>query len=411
MTNYFEFTVSRNSLLQALQHTRQAINRKNALPMLDNFVLTFSNTSQLIMTVHASNGEVWMTEDVVLDGTKGDMRPICVYHHYLLSAIKALDEQPLRFDVGEMQMTVLHKIGTFRLPLANCADEFLSLKAPNPDIEAKDCHSISYEAPALASILNRCSYAMAQDELRPVMNGVYFNLTEKYSDCVASDGHVLVRVRKEPMKYLVFGDKIAVTSFIMPIRIAQILQRVLPKTGDVDIDYQEEKKETVKVGVEKTRKAQCLITIDNNMTIAFTPTDGRYPDYCSVIPEHNQYEILIDRRELTKSLDRLVLFANDSNKLVRMTISSDRLRLNASDNDFELEGTELLPCESNLDEPVTMKIGMKATTLSKTLKTMSTQKVAIHIQDSSRAVIINPQPQPDNEELTYLIMPMLCCDD
>ena len=406
-----EFTVSRNSLLQALQHTRQAINRKNALPMLDNFVLTFSNTSQLTMTVNASNGEVWMTEDVVLDGTKGDMRPICVYHHYLLSAIKALDEQPLRFDVGEMQMTVYHKIGTFRLPLANCADEFLSLKAPNPDVEAKDCHSISYEAPALASILNRCSYAMAQDELRPVMNGVYFNLTEEYSDCAASDGHILVRVRKKPMKYHVFGDKIAVTSFIMPKRIAQILQRVLPKTGDVDIDYQEEKKETVKVGVEKTRKAQCLITIDNNMTIAFTPTDGRYPNYCSVIPEHNQYEMLIDRRELTKSLDRLVLFANDSNKLVRMTISSDRLRLNASDNDFELEGNELLPCESNLDEPVTMKIGMRATTLSKTLKTMSTQKVAIHIQDSSRAVIINPQPQPDNEELTYLIMPMLCCDD
>ena len=418
-TNYFEFTVSRNSLLQALQHTRQAINRKNALPMLDNFVLTFSNTSQLTMTVHASNGEVWMTEDVVLDGTKGDTRPICVYHHYLLSAIKALDEQPLCFDVGEMQMTVLHKIGTFRLPLANCADEFLSLKAPNPDVEAKDCHSISYEAPALASILNRCSYATAEDELRPVMNGVYFNLTEKYSDCAASDGHILVRVRKKPMKYHVFVDKIAVTSFIMPKRIAQILQRVLPKTGDVDIDYQEkmEKEETKKLDNGNTkhtaisRKAQCLITIDNNMTIAFTPTDGRYPNYCSVIPEHNQYEMLIDRRELTKSLDRLVLFANDSNKLVRMTISSDRLRLNASDNDFELEGNELLPCESNLDEPVTMKIGMKATTLSKTLKTMSTQKVAIHIQDSSRAVIINPQPQPDNEELTYLIMPMLCCDD
>lgn len=420
--NYFEFTVSRNSLLQALQHTRQAINRKNALPVLDNFVLTFSNTIQLTMTVNASNGEVWMTEDVVLDGTKGDMRPICVYHHYLLSAIKALDEQPLRFDVGEMQMTVYHKIGTFRLPLANCADEFLTLNAPNPDVEAKDCHSISYEAPALASILNRCSYAMAQDELRPVLNGVYFNLTEKYSDCTASDGYILVRVRKKPMKYHLFVDKIAVTSFIMPKRIAQILQRVLPKTGDVDIDYQEELKvieerkqhsmeqEITKYTVVK-RKAQCLITIDNNMTIAFTPTDGLYPNYCSVIPEHNQYEMLIDRRELTKSLDRLLLFANESNKLVRMTISSDSLRLNASDNDLELEGTELLPCESNLDEPVTMKIGMKATTLSKTLKTMSTQKVAIHIQDSSRAVIINPQPQPDNEELTYLIMPMLCCDD
>ncbi len=409
-----EFTVSRNSLLQALQHTRQAILKNNPLPLFKNFVLTFRNDCQLVMTVHTSNGEVWMTEDVVLDGKKDELHPIGIYYNDLLPAIKALDEQLLRFVVGEYQMTVYHEIGSFRLPLANNTDEFLSWHAPSPDVESKDCHSLTYEAPELASIINRCSYAMAQVALRPVMNGIHFSLTANYSDYVSSDGHIMVRVRKRPV---VDAFETIITSLIIPAGIVRILQRVLPKTGDVDIDYQE-KPEEVKESTRNStkeetvlkRKAQCRITIDDNLTIAFNPVDGRYPNYLAVLPEHSRYEMLIDRRALTKSLDRLVLFANESNKMVRMTVSRDKLRLRTEDSDFSLEGEEELPCECNLDTDVPTKIGMKATTLSKTLKTMTTEKVAIHFEDSSRAVIINPQPHPDNEELTYLLMPMLCND-
>lgn len=395
-----EFTVSRNSLLQALQHCRLAIH-KNSLGQLqfENFVLTFRNDCQLVLTVHASNGEIFMKEDVVLDGLTGDMRPISIYYLDLLRALKTLDEQTLRFDIGEMQMTVYHEIGSFRLPLNNNAKEFLSWKAPSPDCEAKDCHSMSYEAPVLASILNRCSYAMAHDELRPVMNGVYFNLTANYADYVTSDGHILVRVRKSPVCCC---GTATVTSFIIPSRIASILQRVLPKTGDVDIDYQEP------IGEE--RKAQCCITIDSNLEIAFNPTEGRYPNYLAVLPEHNKYEMLIDRRKLTKSLDRLILFAPESSMLVRMTVSRDNVKLRTEDCDFAMEGEETLPCQCNLDTDVPMQIGMQAARLSSTLKNMSTQQVAIQIEDSNRAVIIKPQPQPDNEELTYLLMPILCQD-
>ena len=416
-----EFTVRRNSLLQALQHCRLAINKNNAQPAFEDFVLTFRNDCQLVLTVHTSNGEIFMKEDVVLDGLTGDMRPISIYYLDLLRAIKALDDQPLRFDIGEMQMTVYHEIGSFRLPLNNRCNEFLSWKAPSPDTDAKDCHSMSYEAPVLASILNRCSYAMAQDELRPVMNGVYFSLTANYADYVTSDGHCLVRVRKQPMKDDLTKNTV-VTSLIIPSRIVSILQRVLPKTGDVDIDYQEklEKEETKKIDdgngkiitrhTDKSRKSQCCITIDFNLEIAFNPIDGRYPNYLAVLPQHNQYEMLIDRRKLTKSLDRLALFANESNMLVRLTVSRDDVKLRTEDYDFAVEGEETLPCESNINDSCPLKIGMKATSLSKTLKTMSTEKVAIHLEDSSRPVILNPVPQPDNEELTYLLMPMFCND-
>lgn len=398
-----EFTVSRNSLLLALQHTRQIINKKNTLPVFRNFVLTFRNDCQLVMTVHTSNGEAWMTEDVVLNGTKDELRPIGIYYSDLLPAIKALDEQLLRFVVGESQVTVFHEIGSFRLPIANNTDEFLAYKVPCPDVEAADCYTMTYEAPALASILSRCSYAMATDELRPVMNGVHINLTPTYSDYVTSDGHTLVRVRKNPVRY---SGNAVVTNFVIPAYIVKILQHVLPKTGDVDIDYQPELEGEKGAKTSSERKAQCRITIDDNLTISFNPVDGRYPNYLSVIPEHNKYEMLIDRRTLTKSLDRLALFASTSN-LIRMTISREQLRLNTSDTDFDLDGEETLPCECNLDTDKTIEIGLEVRKLSKTLKAMSTEKISIHVEDKSHAIIIYPQPQPDNEELTYLLMPMM----
>ena len=412
-----EFTVSRNELLTALQHTRLAICKRNGIPMFGDFIMTFRNDSQLVMTVHTSNGEIFMTEDVVLDGTNGELRPISIYYNDLLPAIKALDEQPLRFVVGDYQVTVHHDIGTFRLPLANTTNEFLSWKVPCPDVEAEDCHTMYYEAPALASILSRCSYAMAQDELRPVMNGIHFNFTANYSDYVTSDEHILVRVRKAPVCY---DNKRVVTNFIIPARVASILKRVLPKTGDVDIDYQEKLEKTEKKFIndgnggrmkEETvtvHNAQCRITIDDNLTISFNPIDGRYPNYLNVIPSegHNKYEMLINRRELTKSLDRLSLFAPDSGFL-RMYISHDKLRLNTANSDYNIYGEETLPCECNIDD-ATMRMGIKAVTLSKTLKAMSTEKVVMRIEDGTRAFFVNPQPQPDNEELTYLLMPMMC---
>ena len=111
------------------------------------------------------------------------------------TVLKSIDEQPLHFEVLEYQVIVHHAIGSFRLPLYQNVSEFFDFKAPTPYVEADDGYQLEYEAPCLKSILGRCNFAMAQDELRPVLNGVYFNLTDKFCDYVSSDGHKLVRVR------------------------------------------------------------------------------------------------------------------------------------------------------------------------------------------------------------------------
>lgn len=415
-----EFIVSRNSLLRALQHTRCAIT-KGELNIFKCFVFSFDEEERL-MTVHASNGSIWMEETVVLDKHAVKPRPIAIYHYDIIKPLKSLDEQPLRFEVLEYQVIVHHSIGSFRLPLYGNASEFFDFKAPAPDVEADDGWLLEYEAPCLKSVLNRCNFAMAQDELRPVMNGVYVNLTDQFSDYVSSDGHKLVRVRKDPV---CCGSSVVSTSFIIPYAVVKTLLKVLPSTGDIDLEYQKElMKEhtrTDKDGNGRTvkekylvteRKPQCRIVIDDTLTLSFNPVEGRYPQYWTVIPERHVFKMTVDRKALIKSCDRLSIFANQSG-MVEMRIDETTLKLKSEDADFEVAGDEQLPCVSEPFDghsPINLRIGMRAVSVSQTLKTLSTEKAVFLLSDCSRAAIIQPQPQPDNEEITMLLMPMLCND-
>ena len=415
-----EFIVSRNSLLRALQHVRCAIT-KQEIQVFKHFVFSFDEEKEQ-MTVHASNGYVWMEEKVALDGHPVEPRPIAIFYSDIINPLKSLDEQPLRFEVLEYQVIVHHSIGSFRLPLYQNASEFFDFKAPAPDVEADDGWLLEYEAPCLKSVLSRCNFAMAQGELRPVMNGVYVNLTDQFSDYVSSDGHKLVRVRKDPVNY---SPLFTGTSFIIPYAVVKTLLKVLPSTGDVDVEYQKElikeHTRTYKDGngctikekyLATERKPQCRIVIDDTLTISFNPVEGKYPKYWTVIPESHVFKMTVDRKALIKSCDRLSIFANDSG-LVKMRIDETTLNLKSECADFEVAGDETLPCECERFDghsSISLRIGMKALAVSQTLKALSTEKVVFLFQDESRAVIVQPQPQPDNEEITMLLMSMLVND-
>ena len=411
-----EFIVSRNALLRALQHARHAI--KGAHNTLCDFVMTFPDDPQeQTMTVHASNGEIWVTETVALDSPAKDARPISIWYGNLLCYIKKLDDQPLRFIVGELQMKVEHSCGSFRLPLSNQAEEFLSKERPCPDAEASDGCMIEYEVPVMKSVLNRCYIAMAQDELRPVMSGVFFRLEEDYSDYVASDGHKLVCVRKNPVTCV--GNRHQPVSFIMPYNVVQMMRRILPATGDVVVEYQKEKikKKTATANGKREsytiteRKAAVRITIDDSITISFNPIEGRYPNYQSVIPQYSVFEATVNRKTLLKSLERLFVLSPSSELLV-MSIGDDKLDIRTRDKDFMTEANETMSCSCVKTDgteliPGVLKFGVKATTVSDVLKAVSSEKVVFKIIDTTKAIIIKPVPQPDVEEVTLLIMPMI----
>lgn len=417
-----EFIVSRNKLLAALNHAKYAINPKQFFGCLKCFVFTFPQDQEINkMTVHASNGEVWISETVPVKfnhlsaDAPEPVRNFSVFYHDIYRTIKSLEEQPLTFRVHEYQLSVHHSYGSFRLKLENMAEEFLSIPKPCPDIEAEDGYQIKHEAPGLRSILNKCNFAMAKYELRPVMSGVYMNLTKDFSDYVSSDGHKLVRVRKDTV---CSTDKDEF-SLIIPPLIVKTLLKILPQTGEVDFEYQKPlvEEKTVTIGdqsqkcIETKRKGAARITIDDNLVITFIPIDGKYPHYWSVIPEQFDLEIKVQRRQLIKSIDRLSLFTADSNMLVT-DISENEIILSSKNIDYEMDGNEHHSCEllksgiSNLP----LRLGFNASSLSATLKALSADEVILYIIDNSRPLVIKPKPQPDVEEVTMLLMPMYVSD-
>ena len=373
-----KFTVSSTALSSKLNALSRVINSKNSLPILADFVFDVQGG---ILHLTASDSENVMNTQLELAECDGEGR-FCVGNHDLLEAVKGFSEQPLTFDVD--QTTNLAKIsyqnGLFSLPVEN-ADEF-----PNAQTVGMNASQITISNALLAENITRSLFATAQDELRPVMNGIYFDLTPECLAIVATDGHKLVRNKI----LTIHSDQ--PSSFILPKKPATLLKNLLGKDGgDVTIRFDE-------------RNAQ--INFGDGELICRL-IEGRYPNYNSVIPQNNPNQITVDRLGLQAALRRVQPFANDSSNLVRFHVENGKLQLNAEDYDFSKTATERIACSYN-GQP--MNIGFKGAAFIDILGNFDCQEVNILLADSSRAGLVLPSEQPEDQDVLMLMMPMLIND-
>ena len=373
-----KFTVSSTALSSKLNALSRVINSKNSLPILADFVFDVQGG---FLHLTASDSENVMNTQLELAECDGEGR-FCVGNHDLLEAVKGFSEQPLTFDVD--QTTNLAKIsyqnGLFSLPVEN-ADEF-----PNAQTVGMNASQITISNALLAENITRSLFATAQDELRPVMNGIYFDLTPECLAIVATDGHKLVRNKI----LTIHSDQ--PSSFILPKKPATLLKNLLGKDGgDVTIRFDE-------------RNAQ--INFGDGELICRL-IDGRYPNYNSVIPQNNPNQITVDRLGLQAALRRVQPFANDSSNLVRFHVEGGTLQLDAEDYDFSKTATERIACSYN-GQP--MNIGFKGAAFIDILGNFDCQEVNILLADSSRAGLVLPSEQPEDQDVLMLMMPMLIND-
>ena len=372
------FTVSSSALCNRLVALSRVINSKNSLPILGDFLFEI-NEGRLHLT--ASDSEVVMKTSIELNDNDGDGR-FCVGNHDLLEAVKGISEQPITFEVnmGENIARISYQNGMFSLPVEN-ADEF-----PQPQSIADDATTITLGTQLLGDNLNRSIFATAQDELRPVMNGIYFDLSPECLAIVASDGHKLVRNKVLSVK----SEQPA--SFILPKKPASLLKNVLGKNGgDAVIRFDE-------------RNAE--INFEDGQIICRL-IEGRYPNYNSVIPQNNPNQLVIDRMGLLSALRRVQPFANDSSNLIRFHVENGVLQLDAEDYDFSKTATERMTCEYN---GMSMSIGFKGSSFIEILSNFESEQVIIQLSDPSRAGLVLPSEQPENQDVLMLMMPMLLND-
>ena len=372
------FTVSSTALSSRLVALSRVINSKNSLPILGDFLFEVVD-GRLNLT--ASDSEVMMKTSLELNENDGNGR-FCVGNHDLLEAVKGISEQPITFDVDQQAniAKISYQNGMFSLPVEN-ADEF-----PQPQQIGDGATVINIATSVLAENINRSLFATAQDELRPVMNGIYFDLTPDCLAIVASDGHKLVR-----NKVLnIMSEQPA--AFILPKKPATLLKGVLGKQGgDVVIRFDE-------------RNAE--INFEEGIVICRL-IEGRFPNYNSVIPQNNPNQLTVDRQGLLAALRRVQPFSNDSSNLIRFHVENGILQLDAEDYDFSKTATERMSCDYN---GMPMSIGFKGSSFIEILSNFECDQVCIQLADPSRAGLVVPSEQPENQDVLMLMMPMLLND-
>ena len=373
------FTVSSSALSSKLNMLAKVIGSKNSLPILDCFLFQVANGE---MSITASDSDNVIKSTLALTDHDGEGE-FCVPNRVILDALKELPEQPLHFDVdaaGEaVAIKIVYQNGLYNFT-GQSAEEYPRTQSMNDA-----CTTVSLPTEMLINNISRSLFATANDELRPVMNGIYFDLTADALAIVASDGHKLVRSKNFTIK------SESPSAFNLPKKPASLLKNILSKDGDDAIIKFDD------------RSAEIQFT-DGVMRCRLI--DGRYPNYNSVIP-NNPNEVTVDRRGLQSALRRVLPFASESSQLIRFHIESGRFEVSSEDIDFSTSAKEQFSCEYN-GSPIS--IGFKGSSLMEILSNLTSDNIIIQLADPSRAGIIVPAEQPENEDILMLIMPMLLND-
>ena len=372
-----KFIVSSTGLFSRLQAISRVINSKNSLPILDCFLLELTDGT---LSITASDSETTLSTFIEANEYDTDGR-FAVNSKTILEALKEIPEQPLTFEVSEsMEIVVKYQNGKYSLMGQN-ADEY-----PQSANLGSNAVHVSLGVEVLMNGINRSLFATADDELRPVMNGIYFDITTEDITFVASDGHKLVRNKS----YKARGNEKA--AFILPKKPATLLKNLLPKeTGDVQIDFDDR---------------NAMFTLENyNMTCRLI--EGRYPNYNSVIPQNNPHRATIDRAAFVSGLKRVSVFSSAASSLIKLRLDMNTIQISGQDIDFSTSAEETLMCQYEGNQ---MSIGFKSTFLIDILNNISSQEVVMELADPSRAGVIVPVEQNEDEDLLMLLMPMMLND-
>lgn len=372
---YMKFIVSSTDLLQGLLSVSRVIASKPSLPILDNFLFVLEGNS---LTITASDSETTLKTIINIDEvTEGG--EIAVPAKLLTDTLKELPTQPIEFSTEPERniVNIAWASGNAQIPYLSTEDypELPQLDAPV---------NLVFKAAVLADGINNTIYATADEELRPVMNGIFFDITPENTTMVASNAHKLVCYTRTDIK----GNGSA--GFILPKKPANILKNNLAKLGEESVEISFDKK-------------NAYFKFDSSLMVCRL-VDGTYPAYRTVIPKNNTNVLSVARTEILNASKRVAVCSNQATSQIIFKLSQNRLEISAQDVDFSMSARETLACEY---DGAPMEIGFKSTFLIEILGNLPYDQICIKLADPNRAALIQPaiQSEPE-EEICALLMPM-----
>ncbi|MDG2086237.1 MAG: DNA polymerase III subunit beta [Flavobacteriales bacterium] len=368
-----KFIVNSTALLRELQKLNSVISSNNTLPILDNFLFEINGGN---MAVTASDLEVTMKVAISVE-SEVDGR-ITIPARILIDTLKTFSNQPLTFviDLTNYSIEIISELGNYKLS-GNNADEFP--KSPT----LTNSSSTFFKSEILHNAINKTLFASGNDDLRPVMSGVYCELSPEQVTFVATDAHKLVKHSRNDLS----SDKTA--SLILPKKPLTILKNNIVDGIDIKLDFND---------------TNALFSFENN-TIICRLIDGKYPNYDAVIPKENPNKLTIETSLLLSSIKRISIYANKTTHQIRLKVAGSELQISSEDLDFSNKADERLPCHYEGED---IEIGFNSKFVIDMLNNIGSNKISLEMSAPNRAGIILPlDGTVEGENTLMLVMPVM----
>jgi len=368
-----KFIVSSSRLLKQLQVLGGVINSNNTLPILDNFLFELSENE---LKTSASDLETTMSSTIEVEST--DTGAIAINARLLLDTLKTFPDQPLTFKIkGENTIEISSEQGKYDMAFFNGEEFPKAVELPSPSNTDIPSH-------ILATAINKTLFATGNDDLRPVMSGVFFQFSSKNLTFVATDAHKLVKYTRTDVS----AEKTA--EFIMPKKPLNLLKGILGGSEEtVSIEYND---------------TNAKFTFDN-VVLVCRLIDGKYPNYEAVIPKENPNKLTVDRASFLNSVRRVSIFSSKTTHQIRLKMAGTELNISAEDLDYANKADERLSCDYQGDD---MQIGFNSRFLSEMLSNLNANDVLIEMSLPNRAGILTPiDGTEEGEKITMLVMPVM----
>lgn len=367
-----KFIVSASALLKQLQQINGVINANTVLPILEDFLFEIEKNR---LTVVATDLETVMK--IHMDIEAKDSGKVCIPAKILMDSLKNLPEQPLTFNIDKnFGIEITSDNGKYKVMGEN-PDNFP--KEPSADTTT----SFNMTSSALLTAINKTLFAVSNDDLRPAMTGVFFELDKKGLTVVATDAHRLVKYKRTDVSCP------KADTFIVPRKPLNLLKSALPDNEDeLNVSY----------------NGNHLFVDHGSTQMVCRLIDARFPDYKVVIPGDNPYKMNLLRTDFQSALRRVSIFSNKSTNQVALNISGSELQLTAQDVDFSFEGNERMKCQYDGED---MQIAFNARFLIEMMSATESEEVRMELSTPTKAGIIRPSEQGENEDLLMLVMPLM----
>jgi len=368
-----KFIVSTTSLLRNLQMVNGVISTSTVLPILEDFLFEINKNA---LTISGTDLETSISTTLEIE-SKSEGK-VAIPAKILVDYLKTLPEQPLTISINEdtFGVDITTDKGKYKLNGENGSD---FPRIPT----AENVTELSLSTGILQKAINKTLFAVSNDELRPQMTGVYFQLNNEGITFVATDAHKLVKYKRTDTTVE------ESSSFIVPKKALNLLKGILPsEETQVQIAY---------------NSSNAFFSF-NNINLICRLIDARYPDYNAVIPTENPNNLLVNRADLLNTLRRVMIFSNKTTHQVVLKLNGNSLNVSAQDLDFSNEANENLDCQYTGED---LEIGFNARFLLEMLNAMDNEEVNIELSTPNRAGILLPTESEEGEDLLMLVMPVM----